>query len=276
MNIFNKDQPFQFGKAAFPNGGRYGPVAHEHLDISVILQGEATVVIDEAEHRCVAGYAVLAYSEQRYEMIFPKGADHYVCWCHTGELTIPQQYKAWLKSIPHSIPASKLLSLLISEGVALGHGESVSLNRLRNSMGEAVFNDYFYRANLEEEDSMYPRAVARAKRYIDNNFTHPCSLDKIAGFANLNPRYLLRLFKQHVGTTPTRYLWQLRAEKGVYLLHQSKLSINQIADQCGFQSPHHFSRHIKEQYGLSPTNLRQETGNRNPFRFNKDVPEVYY
>ncbi|MCY4154946.1 MAG: helix-turn-helix domain-containing protein, partial [Gammaproteobacteria bacterium] len=272
MNIFNKDQPFKFGKAVFPNGGRYGPVTHEHLDITVILQGEATVVIDEAEHRCVAGYAVFAYSEQRYEMIFPKGTGHYVRWCHTGELVMPQQYKTWLKSVPHCIPTSKLVSWLIDEGIALGHGEGVSLDRLRNSMGEAVFNDYFYRANLEEEDSRYPRAVARAKRYIDNNFASHCDLDKIADFANLNPRYLLRLFKQHIGITPTRYLWRLRAEKGVYLLHQSKLSVYQIAEQCGFQSAHHFSRHIKEQYGLPPTNLRQATKNRNPFEFNRDVP----
>lgn len=276
MNIFNKDQPFEFGKAAFPNGGRYGPVTHEHLDITVILQGEATVVVDKTEHHCVAGHAVFSYSEQRYEMTFPTGTGHYVCWCHTGELSMPQQSKTWLKSIPHSIPTSKLISLLIDAGIALGHGESVSLDRLRNSMGEAVFNEYFYRANLEEEDSRYPRAVARAKRYIDNNFTRPCSLHAIADFANLNPRYLLRLFKQYTGITPTRYLWRLRAEKGVYLLHQSKLNIKQITEQCGFQSPHHFSRYIKEHYGKSPSELRSQTESRDPHQFNTDVPDIRY
>ncbi len=276
MNIFNKDQPFKFGKAAFPNGGRYGPVTHEHLDVTVLLQGEARVIVDETEHRCVAGYSVFAYSEQRYEMIFPKGTGHYVYWCHTGELAMPHQNKTWLKSIPRAIPTSKLLALLIDQGIALGHSEGVSLERLRNSMGEAVFNEYFHRANLEEEDRKYPRAVARAKHYIDNHFTTPCDLNKIADFANLNPRYLLRLFKQHIGITPTRYLWHLRAEKGVYLLHQSRLNINQIAEQCGFQSPHHFSRHIKEHYGKSPTQLRHVTTSRDPYQFNRDVPDVRY
>ena len=276
MNIFNKDQPFQFGRAAFPDGGRYGPVNHEHLDISVLLQGEATVMIDGVENHYQEGYAVFAYTEQNYEMIFPKGTSHYVCWCHTGELSISEQYETQLKSVPNSIPASKLITLLINEGIALGHSESINLSRLRNSLGEAVFNEYFYRANLEEEDSIYPPAVARAKRYIDNNFTNHCDLDSVAKHASLNPRYLLRLFKQHIGITPTRYLWRLRAEKGIYLLHQSKLNINQIAEQCGFQSPYHFSRHIKEYYGKSPLKLRCQTRCRDPYQFNKDVPEVRY
>ena len=276
MNIFNKDQPFQFGKASFPDGGRYGPINHEHLDISVLLQGEATVIIDGIENHCPAGHMVFAYTEQNYEMILPKGTGHYVCWCHTGELSIPKKYKTQLKSIPNSIPTSKLITLLISEGIALGHSESINLSRLRNSLGEAVFNEYFYRANLEEEDSMYPPAVARAKRYIDNNFTNHCDLGNVADYASLNPRYLLRLFKQHIGITPTRYLWRLRAEKGVYLLHQSRLNINQIAEQCGFQSPHHFSRHIKEYYGKSPSQLRSQTRYSDPYQFNKDVPDIRY
>ena len=276
MNIFNKDQPFQFGKAGFPDGGRYGPVCHEHLDISVLLQGEATVIIDGVEINYRAGYMAFAYTEQNYEIILPKGIEHHVCWCHTGELSIPRKYKAQLKAIPNILPASNLVKLLINEGISLGHSERVNLSRLRNSLGEAVFNEYFYRANMEEEDSIYPTAVARAKRYIDNNFVNPCDLGIVAEYVSLNPRYLLRLFKQHMGMTPTRYLWRLRAEKGVYLLHQSKLNINQIADQCGFQSPHHFSRHIKENYGKSPSQLRKQTWDRDPYQFNETVPEIRY
>lgn len=276
MNIFNKDQPFQFGDAVFQAGGRYGPVNHEHLDISVVIEGEATVVIDGTESHHSSGTAIFAYSEEYFEMTLPKGTRHFICWCHTGELSIPRKYKAQLKSVPSAMPASKLLMLLMQEGINLGHGESINLSRLRNSMGEAVFNEYFYQANLEEEDSIYPAAVARSKRYIESNFTGACDLNDIGDHVGLNPRYLLRLFKRHVGMTPIRYLWRLRAERGVYLLHQSRLSVNHIAEQCGFQSPHHFSRHIKEQYGLSPSKLRQQTRNRDPFKFNKDVPEVRY
>ena len=276
MNIFNKDQPFQFGDAIFQAGGRYGPVTHEHLDISVLIEGEATFIIDGTENHFSAGTAIFAYSEEYFETILPKGKRHSICWCHTGELSIPKKYEAQLKSVPTALPASKLLVLLIKEGINLGHGESVNLNRLRNSLGESVFNEYFYQANLEEEDSVYPAAVARSKRYIESNFTGTCDLNDIGAHVGLNPRYLLRLFKRHVGMTPIRYLWQLRAERGVYLLHQSRLSVNHIAEQCGFQSPHHFSRHIKEHYGLSPSKLRQQTTYRDPFKFNKDVPEVRY
>ena len=47
MDIFNKDQPFQFGEAVFPDGGRYGPIQHEHMDISFIIKGDVVCNIDE-------------------------------------------------------------------------------------------------------------------------------------------------------------------------------------------------------------------------------------
>ena len=276
MDIFNKDQPFQFGEAVFPDGGRYGPIQHEHMDISFIIEGDVVCNIDGTELGFHTGEAVFAYTEDFYEMRLEKGQRHDICWCHTGELSVPKKYKSQLRAIPQAMSATPLMLTLVKEGIALGHGNTINLARLRNSLGESLFNEYFYQAKLEEEERTYPRGVARAKRYIENNFTKPCDLSSIAEHIGLNPRYLLRLFKEHMGVTPTRYLWRLRAEKGVYLLHQSKLSVNQIADQCGFQSPHHFSRHIKEYYGESPSKLRADTRNRDPFQFNQDVPEVRY
>ena len=276
MDIFNRDQPFQFGEAMFPEGGRYGPILHEHMDISIVIDGEVSCDIDGTEHHFESGTAIFAYTEKVYEMSLAKGKAHNICWCHTGELSVPKKHKSQLKAVPQSMPATDLMMTLFQEGNALGHSDAINLSRLRNSLGEALFNEYFYQAKLEEEDKTYPPPVVRAKRYIENNFTEPCDLSIISEYTGLNPRYLLRLFKQHMGITPTRYLWRLRAEKGVYLLHQSKLNINQIAEQCGFQSPHHFSRHIKEYYGESPSHLRTQTRNRDPFQFNKDVPEVRY
>ena len=277
MDIFSKDQPFQFGEAIYQDGGAYGPIHHEHMDISFIRKGDVICNIDGKEMRFGTGDAIFAYSENNYEMILAKGQRHDICWCHTGELSIPKKYKSQLRTtVPQSMPATPLMLTLFKEGITLGHGKTINLARLRNSLGETLFNEYFYQAKMEEEDRTYPRAVARAKRYIEKNFTQPCTLSSIAEQIGLNPRYLLRLFKEHMGITPTRYLWQLRAEKGVYLLHQSKLSVNRIADQCGFQSPHHFSRLIKEYYGESPSKLRMNTEKRDPFKFNEDVPEIRY
>lgn len=276
MNIFNKDQPFQFGESRFLNGGRYGPVKQEHLDITIVLEGESTCIIDGQEIHCSAGQAVFAYTQDHYEMLFPKGRRHVVLWCHTGELALPKESKAYLESVPNLLLSSELMITLVNEGKALGYGNSISLCELRNALGEALFKEYFYKANLEMEDQIYPPAISKAKRYIESHFTEPCELNEIAAHAGLNPRYLIRLFKQHMGWTPIRYLWHLRAEKGVGLLHQSSLSLSQIAYQCGFQSPHHFSRHIKECYGVPPSKLRAETKNRDPHEFNKSITQVNF
>jgi AraC family L-rhamnose operon regulatory protein RhaS len=52
-------------------------------------------------------------------------------------------------------------------------------------------------------------------------------------------------------------LWNLRAEKGAFLLRQTGLSVSEIAYQCGYTNPFHFSRHVKAKYGHSPSDLRK-------------------
>ncbi|MCS7062178.1 MAG: helix-turn-helix transcriptional regulator, partial [Anaerolineae bacterium] len=70
--------------------------------------------------------------------------------------------------------------------------------------------------------------------------------------------HLIRLFRRHTGTTPARYWWQLRLERGVELLRETGLSITEIAQRTGFRSSFHFSRLVKQRYRLSPRALRKQ------------------
>jgi AraC family L-rhamnose operon regulatory protein RhaS len=42
------------------------------------------------------------------------------------------------------------------------------------------------------------------------------------------------------------------------MLHETGHSIAEIAYQCGFKTPFHFSRLIKIHFGVSPKTLRQQ------------------
>ena len=73
----------------------------------------------------------------------------------------------------------------------------------------------------------------------------------------VTPQHLTRLFRRHIQTTPMRYLWQRRTRHGVELLGGTGLSITEIADRIGFQSPFHFSRLVLRYYHDSPRRLRE-------------------
>lgn len=276
MNFFTQNQPFQFGENTYTNGGKYGPVIQEHITLFILQYGEAIVKADGITYKFSKNQAVLIYTESCLEVLFPRKKKHYVMWCHTGELKTSTEVKARLKSLPVSLPPSKLLYFLFREGAKLGHGHNINLSRLRNSMGATLFNEYFNQAHLEEEECDLHPAVWQAKRYLEENFHEPCTLDDAALAANINPRYLVQLFKKDLGMSPIKYLWHLRGEKAMYLLLQSGLTVSEIGYRCGFKTPHHFSRFIKDHYQYTPTQVRSNAWQRDPYLYEKDVPlDVY-
>lgn len=271
MDIFEKTQPFQFGEAIYPNGGRYGPISHEHLNIAIILEGKSICCADGVMRQFSAGQATCIYNVTELEFSMPRGQRYHSIWCHTGELALPKGLKSQLKTLPTQMTPSALLEVLIREGINLGQGNSGGLVRVRNSLGEAVFNEYVHMLSSHEETKTLPPPLLRAKQFIDQNYCEPCDLSIIANAANLNPRYLIRLFKKHLNTTPSKYLWQLRTQRGASLLLQTGLTVSEIAYQSGFQTSHHFARHIKAQYGYSPSDLREHRSQQDPYQFNQDI-----
>jgi transcriptional regulator GlxA family with amidase domain len=84
-------------------------------------------------------------------------------------------------------------------------------------------------------------------------------LEQIAQAVSISPSYLIRLFQAQLHTTPMAYLWQLRVTHGISLLQQTGLSVQAIADQCGFQTRHHFSRRVRQELGYGPQEVRRRS-----------------
>ena len=79
-------------------------------------------------------------------------------------------------------------------------------------------------------------------------------MEKLSNAVGVNARYLTRLFKQHIGITPTKYLWQLREQYAMKLLKDTIISIGDTATKCGFKNQYHFSNNMKAKYGKHPLN----------------------
>jgi AraC-like DNA-binding protein len=62
--------------------------------------------------------------------------------------------------------------------------------------------------------------------------------------------------KKSTGSLPKQYLLDLRLNKAEDLLLSTKLNINEIADQTGFDSIYYFSKRFKKKNASSPTSFR--------------------
>ena len=93
--------------------------------------------------------------------------------------------------------------------------------------------------------------------YMEFHYQDEITLDKLASVANMNPRYLCRIFKQVTALSPIDYVIYLRIEQACTLLTTTSLPIIHIALECGFNDCSYFARVFKSRKGMTPREYRK-------------------
>ena len=99
--------------------------------------------------------------------------------------------------------------------------------------------------------------LIKVAQLMEEHIERPMSLDKIAAAAGLSRRQIERLFKRHLDCVPKKYYLQMRLRRARELLVQTAMPIMDITAACGFQSPPHFSKCYRRQFGCPPSAERQ-------------------
>ncbi len=84
----------------------------------------------------------------------------------------------------------------------------------------------------------------------------PITLTDLAGAAHLSVYHFVRVFRQETGTTPYRFLTELRIEETRRLLRATELPLSQIAVRCGFAGPAALSAAFVRYAGIRPSAYR--------------------
>jgi transcriptional regulator GlxA family with amidase domain len=99
--------------------------------------------------------------------------------------------------------------------------------------------------------------LSEAVTLMEANIEEPLSTDDIANLVGLSRRQLERLFKQYLGSLPSRYYLELRLQRARQLLLETNSSIVQVGLMCGFSSGSHFSTAFGTLFGNTPREERQ-------------------
>ncbi|MCJ8012723.1 AraC family transcriptional regulator [Paenibacillus sp. KQZ6P-2] len=97
----------------------------------------------------------------------------------------------------------------------------------------------------------------QAKLFIKDNLSKELTLMTVANHLHISSRHLTRLFQQHTNQTFVHYVQERRVRFASHLLLEGEHSIKDIADQCGFQSVHYFTRIFTKKIGVSPAKFRR-------------------
>src|SRR5262249_5713930 len=97
----------------------------------------------------------------------------------------------------------------------------------------------------------------RARDFIHAEAHRCLTLSEISAAASLSPYHLHRLFKTAFGSTPGRYVTELRLARAARRLAATDAPVTEICLAVGWESLGTFSARFRRSYGASPTAWRK-------------------
>ncbi len=138
----------------------------------------------------------------------------------------------------------RLGSPLLGEGLA----RALTIHLLRH---------YSNRPDLPSKGpSLHTRKLRQVIDYMYARLDEPIALSELAATAGLSVTHFSRAFRDAAGKPPHAFLIDLRLQKACELLEHSKLSITQIAFECGFEQSQYFATLFRRKLGCSPSAWR--------------------
>jgi AraC family transcriptional regulator of arabinose operon len=176
---------------------------------------------------------------------------------------MPADLVGRLQRLPWPLPLSSAMNTMMRDALTLRQATLSTADAMQRALGMQMLWRYLGEGErlLAGGTGAHP-AIERAQYFIQSHLNEPIALEDIAEAAAVSPAHLIRLFRDETATTPMAWVWQQRVRRGVELLESTGLPVGLIAQQCGFQTSHHFSRRVRGTTGLAPSAIRQRAWGR--------------
>jgi AraC-like DNA-binding protein len=139
-------------------------------------------------------------------------------------------------------------------GIGTGNREGI----LHTSL--ALLHAVLVRPEIRWQPDRPPDSIRRALQRIESEYAQPLSVPDLARTAGLSASVFAKAFKRLQGVTPGRFLSQVRVRESAFLLVNTRMSLEQIAERTGFPNRHYFSRVFKRVTRDSPALFRANHG----------------
>ncbi|MDY0169032.1 MAG: substrate-binding domain-containing protein [Thermoguttaceae bacterium] len=104
--------------------------------------------------------------------------------------------------------------------------------------------------------------LAQAISYLRTHAAEPLYVSDVLRLVPFSRRQLEQEFRRVLGRSPAQEIRRVRLERAPQLLTETDLPIPDVAASSGFNSPEHFARTFKSQFGQSPLKFRGVTRTR--------------
>ncbi|QWG21182.1 AraC family transcriptional regulator [Bradyrhizobium sediminis] len=188
--------------------------------------------------------------------------------CGEIELAVPQS-PLW-RTLPAEIvirkteageTSARLIQLVIAESASPRFGSNSVIERLCDSLFILVIR-HCIEATLVRQGvfaAMQDRRLATVLHLIHQEPWHPWTIAEFCTRVGLSKTVLTDKFKKLIGASPVEYLKDWRMQIAAQWLKESGMTIDRVAERCGYDSVAAFSKAFKRCFGVSPGAYRRSS-----------------
>lgn len=225
-----------------------------------ICEGHCAVTMDDSIQIAYPGDCILYRPGEVQDYLLPKNANSHTYWIHfTGSLCEKLFTSLSLQDV-HIVRTeqNREIAHLIARicryyNLEIPNRELICSGLMQSILG--LLSNEVQKENRRrggENPDQISELISRIKMVPNLKFT----VEECAAFCHLSKAHFARIFKQTTGTSPLRFILQIRVERAKELLDFTDRSVAEIAEACGFGDQNYFARTFKKLTGLSPTRYR--------------------
>ena len=238
---------------------------HNHWEIYYLVEGVCCFFIDNKSYRLRAGDVAL----------FPPGIIHkanyetptfsrLLIYCDAA--LIPVSAEPVIRLFPvfprHEETSGPIRDIFETIRREYTDPDEFSGDLLRSKLGELLLLIARHSGSAHRPNGESP-VVEQAVDYIRSRYGEPVSLGDVASHCFVSREHLSRLFKRETGFNLSEYLMIYRLQKAESLLYREpKLRISEVARRCGFSDSNYFSKSFRKVYGIAPTAVKGNKGDK--------------
>lgn len=161
--------------------------------------------------------------------------------------------------------AGNLLQLVDPNTLHESIGEMLSSMRTEHRLNEGAASSMIYsmlmklleHSGASGEGGLGNPVVDRAIAYIQSHLTDKLTVEDIAASAGYSASYFSHMFAAETGMSPYQFVVRSRVEQAQQLLKTTRMTVQDIAFQCGFNSAANFCYTFRNLTGISPHEYRK-------------------
>ena len=132
-----------------------------------------------------------------------------------------------------------------------------------------ILNNFYHKKidtnrNNEPSKDPIPFKVKEIVSYINTHLEKKFDIEELTKLTKWKKDHFTRLFSKYLGVTPYQYVLNRKIEKSKTMLSDTKIPVNEIAFELGFESNSNFYHIFKKMSDDTPENYRKRNQIKTP------------